>query len=108
MEKRIFVDEFIDAVYLAGTKENGEYNLTLSQAEDAAHNLYIKAFPQKQNIQNEISPYQCAINNCKHYLKTMSSADRNNPEMLNAFDLSAALSVAFCKTKEEILMDFVR
>lgn len=40
MTKSQFIDEFMDKLYLIGTKENGFYTLTLSQAQNAASELY--------------------------------------------------------------------
>jgi hypothetical protein len=37
-----FVDEFMDCIYLSGSKDDGKYILTLSQAEAAAKDLFLK------------------------------------------------------------------
>lgn len=39
-----FVDEFLDSLYLSGTKEDGKYVLSLSQATQAAKDFYLKMF----------------------------------------------------------------
>lgn len=38
--KEEFVDEFLDRLYMNGTKENEKYILTLSQATTAANEMY--------------------------------------------------------------------
>jgi hypothetical protein len=35
-----FIDEFLDKLYLCGHKENGNYILSLSEATDAAEQIY--------------------------------------------------------------------
>ncbi len=40
LNKKEFIDEFMDRIYLLGTKEDGKYILTLTQAEKAASELY--------------------------------------------------------------------
>jgi hypothetical protein len=37
-----FIDEFMDCIYLSGSKDDGKYILTLSQAEQAAKDLFLK------------------------------------------------------------------
>ncbi len=40
IDKKQFIDEFMDKIYLIGNKEDGKYILTLKQAEEAAAELY--------------------------------------------------------------------
>ena len=42
-----FVDEFLDRLYMNGTKENGNYVLTLTQATNAANEIYNQYFKLK-------------------------------------------------------------
>lgn len=53
---------------------------------------------------NTTSPYQMAVNNMAAYLKKVNPLDEG---AMNAFDLSAAAAVMFCKNKEEILADII-
>lgn len=61
MEKKEFIDEFVDRIYLIGSKENGKYILTLSQAEEAASELYDVCFetlynPDTKEVDRKICP----------------------------------------------------
>ncbi|MEI8007993.1 MAG: hypothetical protein WCI00_00665 [bacterium] len=40
IDQKAFIDEFMDRIYLHGTKDDGKYVLTLSQAEAAAAEFY--------------------------------------------------------------------
>jgi hypothetical protein len=40
IDKKQFIDDFMDKIYLIGNKEDGKYILTLKQAEEAASQLY--------------------------------------------------------------------
>lgn len=40
MEEEQFVDEFLDRIYICGSKEDDKYILTLSQATQAAKELF--------------------------------------------------------------------
>ncbi|MEO6305080.1 MAG: hypothetical protein ABIP51_18120 [Bacteroidia bacterium] len=51
-----------------------------------------------------ISFYQMSLNNMVNYLKTFDPAVEGS---LNAFDLSAAAAIIFCKSKEEIMHDII-
>jgi hypothetical protein len=55
--------------------------------------------------QNQVTPYELMINNCKAYI---AGADRTSPETLDAFRISEVLSIALCKDKAEILFDLVK
>jgi hypothetical protein len=52
--------------------------------------------------------YQFAINNCASYLASLTEAQRASGECHNAFSLSAAIGIAFCKSKEEVILDIIR
>ena len=39
-----FIDEFLDRLYMNGTKDDGKYILTLSQATSAANEIYNEFF----------------------------------------------------------------
>lgn len=39
-QKKDYVDQFLDIIYLVGTKEDGKYCLTLTQAEEACGQMY--------------------------------------------------------------------
>ena len=47
--------------------------------------------------------YKFAINNCKSYLKQQSG--NNDDDTIDAFLISSVLSIIFCKSKEEIIID---
>ncbi len=49
MEKKEFIDEFMDRIYLIGSKDNGKYILTLTQAEQVASELYDTCFEKNCN-----------------------------------------------------------
>ena len=42
--KNEFIDEFLDRLYVNGTKDDGKYILTLSQATNAANEIYNEFF----------------------------------------------------------------
>lgn len=51
--------------------------------------------------------YKFALTNVARYLKGLSDWDRDNPEVLDAFQISQVLAIVFCKKKEEILADIL-
>lgn len=44
ISKNEFIDEFLDRLYLNGSKEDGKYILTLSEATNAAEEIYNQFF----------------------------------------------------------------
>ena len=61
MEKKEFIDEFMDRIYLIGSKDNGKYILTRSQAEQAASELYDTCF----KTFNKLAVIKSVCGNCK-------------------------------------------
>ena len=51
-----------------------------------------------------VTPYQMAVNNCAQHIKD-NPAD--TPNCIDAFAFSTILGVAFCKAKEEVIMDIL-
>jgi hypothetical protein len=47
-----FVDEFIDRLYLNGSKEDGKYIQTLPQLECAAKEIYREFFKENNDLNN--------------------------------------------------------
>ncbi len=58
---------------------------------------------------NSVSVYQMAINNTARAIRAQAPAvvDSDPVPELNAFTASSILAVAFCKAKEEVLVDLV-
>ena len=50
--------------------------------------------------------YWFCINNCKNAIKESKPTDIENN--INAFRMAEVLSIAFCKTKEDILLDLIK
>ena len=56
------------------------------------------------------TPYQMAINNVAAYIsgpENMAALSRGDGTAMDAFTASSVLSAAFCKAKEEVIMDIV-
>ncbi len=58
------------------------------------------------------TPYQMAVNNVAREIRENAKANLNRPNNLakgpNAFDASFYLGLAFCKPKEEVIMDIIQ
>jgi hypothetical protein len=52
--------------------------------------------------------YQFAINNCVSYLAGLTDSQRASEKYLNAFSLSEVIGIAFCKNKEEVILDMIK
>jgi len=50
----------------------------------------------------ENTVYKMMLNNLGDYLKSVDSTD---PDKISVFDMSSVLSIALCKSKEEIALD---
>lgn len=50
--------------------------------------------------------YWFCINNCKNTIKQTNPTDVENH--INVFRMAEVLSIAFCKTKEDVLLDFIK
>lgn len=50
--------------------------------------------------------YWFCINNCKNAIKESKPTDIENN--INAFRMAEVLSIAFCKRKEDILLDLIK
>ena len=53
------------------------------------------------------TPYQMAINNVARYIRNHPAGGRDDSEVVTAFEASTVLSIAFCKSKEEMLASAV-
>ena len=49
--------------------------------------------------------YQFCINNCKNKIKDQ---DPLNPDSIDVFKMSEVLAIAFCKLKEDVIMDLIK
>jgi len=47
--KEEFIDEFLDRLYMNGTKDEGNYILTLTQATNAANEIYNQFFNNEKS-----------------------------------------------------------
>jgi hypothetical protein len=56
----------------------------------------------------EPSVYQMAINNVARYIRAHGADGHEPTEVVTAFEASTILSIAFCKSKEEVISDILR
>ena len=52
-----------------------------------------------------VSPYQMCVNNVAMYIR--SNPSEHYPSTIDAFTASSVLAIAFCMSKEEVLMHIV-
>lgn len=56
IDKKAFLDLFMDKIYLIGNKEDDKYTLTLTQAEAAAKELYDEVYSSPERVLPDNEP----------------------------------------------------
>ena len=54
-----------------------------------------------------VTTYQMAVTNTAAFIRSPENREKTEEVVFDAFTASVVLAVAFCKAKEEVLMDLV-